>query len=180
MRPLFARALADHEALLTEARATRYLCKDGWLKVYRSQSGFAAVGPELLVAQEFGISHRLLDREGVQALEPNLGAVVHSAVFWPGVASISNPLAVTRAYAARFAHLGGIVVAGDARSLHRSDGAWRVETGAGPIDGREVVMALGPFAPDVLVPLGIDLPLAVTGALNSTHNAFGVTWSNVW
>src|SRR5437867_12715643 len=36
MRPLFARAVAEHEALMLEAGATRYLHKDGWLKVYRS------------------------------------------------------------------------------------------------------------------------------------------------
>src|SRR5207244_2129210 len=41
MRPLFARAVAEHEALLLEAGATRYLRKNGWLKVYRSDRAFA-------------------------------------------------------------------------------------------------------------------------------------------
>ena len=45
------------------------------------------------------------------------------AVYWPDAASVSNPLAVTKAYAARFAALGGVVLKGDARTLHRSDGA---------------------------------------------------------
>src|SRR5262249_42948965 len=35
MRPLFARALAEHETLLAEAGAARLLRKQGWLKVYR-------------------------------------------------------------------------------------------------------------------------------------------------
>src|SRR5262249_39077606 len=72
MRPLFERALADHEALLTESRANRYLRKDGWLKVYRSDAGLAAISSELLLAAEFGIPHQVLDRDGAQALEPNL------------------------------------------------------------------------------------------------------------
>src|SRR6476659_4518429 len=42
MRPLFARAVSEHEALMSEAGATRYLRKDGWLKLYRSGSAFAA------------------------------------------------------------------------------------------------------------------------------------------
>jgi hypothetical protein len=91
-----------------------------------------------------------LDRDGVQALEPGLGAAVRHAVFWPGVASVSNPLAVTRAYAARFGELGGILLTGDARSLHRSQGRWRVETEDGThgwgeayvTHGREEVIAL--------------------------------------
>jgi D-amino-acid dehydrogenase len=36
-----------------------------------------------------------------------------------------------------------------------------VETAAGPLDAGDVVIALGPWTPDVLGPLGIKLPLAV-------------------
>src|SRR5512132_2333333 len=35
IRPLFSRAVAEHEALMAEAGATHYLRKTGWLKVYR-------------------------------------------------------------------------------------------------------------------------------------------------
>jgi D-amino-acid dehydrogenase len=82
-------------------------------------------------------------------------------VHWTGAVSVSNPLAVTRAYAARFAALGGLSFSGDARSLHRVDTRWRVDTTAGPVDAGDVVVALGPWAPDLLDPLGVRLPLAV-------------------
>jgi D-amino-acid dehydrogenase len=83
------------------------------------------------------------------------------AVFWELAASISNPLAVTQAYAARFKALSGVAVKGDALRLHRTAGRWRVDT-AGPIDAEAAVVALGPSAaPDLLVPLGVKLPLAV-------------------
>ena len=49
---------------------------------------------------------------------------------------------------------------GDARTLHRSGADWRVDTDEGPIDAKDAVVALGPWAPDVLGPLGIKLPLA--------------------
>jgi D-amino-acid dehydrogenase len=74
---------------------------------------------------------------------------------------VDNPLAVTRAYAARFNALGGLALNGDARSLHRSDRSWRVETDSGPVDAGDVVVALGPWSLDVLAPLGIQLPLVV-------------------
>jgi D-amino-acid dehydrogenase len=74
---------------------------------------------------------------------------------------VSNPLALTRAYAARFAALGGATLYGDARTLHRADARWRVVTAGGPLDAGDVVVALGPWAPDLLDPFGIKLPLAV-------------------
>ncbi len=161
MRPLFARAIIEHEALMAEAGATGYLRKEGWLKVYRSEAAFNATARERDLAATLNLPNRPLDADAARALEPALGLVVRRAVHWPEAASVTNPLALTRAYAARFAALGGIVLAGDARSLHRSGEHWRVDAQEGPVDAGEVVVALGPWAPDLLGPLGIHLPLAV-------------------
>src|SRR6185437_14421678 len=54
-----------------------------------------------------------------------------------------------------------ITLTGDARTLHRSGSRWRVETDQGGVDAPNVVIALGPWAPDVLEPLGLRLPMAV-------------------
>lgn len=161
MRPLFARAVADHEALIVESGAERYWRKDGWLKIYRSDRTFDALARELDLAAQFGIPHQKLDVDGARALEPALAPVFRHAVHWPQAASVTNPLALTQAYAARFAALGGIAFNGDARSLHRSGAYWRVETDEGPLDARDAVVALGPWAPDVLEPLGLRLPLGI-------------------
>src|SRR2546425_355444 len=98
--------LAEREALLEEAGATRYLRKEGWLKVYRNDESFAMLGREFKLAEEFGLPLRRLDLAGAQALEPHLAPVFRHAVLWPEAASVTNPLAVTKAYAARFAALG--------------------------------------------------------------------------
>jgi D-amino-acid dehydrogenase len=161
MRPLFARAIAEHEALMAEAGAARYLRHTGWLKLYRSDRGLAGTARERAVAGELGMPLRVLDADAARVLEPALAPVFRHAVFWEQAASVSNPLAVTRAYAARFAALGGIAVTGDAKSLHQSGKRWRVDTAEGPIDAEAAVVALGPWAPDLLGPLGIRLPLAV-------------------
>lgn len=161
MRPLFARAVAEHEALLAESNAMHYLRKAGWLKIYRRNDTFASLAPELALASEFGIPHFPLDVEGARALEPGLAPVFRHAVHWPDVASVSDPLAVTRAYAARFTALGGMVLSGDARSLRRYNGAWRIDTTEGPQESGDVTVALGPFTNDVLKPLGLRPPLGV-------------------
>jgi D-amino-acid dehydrogenase len=161
MRPLLARAVSEHEALAAEAGAERHFNRRGWLKLYRTRELFEAQKVELDLAARFGIANVPLDRESALALEPSLNAVFRHAVHWTGAVSVNNPLAVTRAYAARFNALGGLTLTGDARSLHRADRSWRVETDSGALDAGDVVIALGPWSLDVLARFGITLPLAV-------------------
>jgi D-amino-acid dehydrogenase len=159
MRPLFARAVAEHEALMAESNATRHLRKHGWIKIYRSDAAFHATQRERALADELGVAHRDLSTDGACALEPSLEPVFAHAVHWPDAATVSNPLAVTRAYAERFAVLGGAIVEGDARSLRRAGEGWRVDAAQGALEAGDAVVALGPWAPDVLAPLGLHLPL---------------------
>jgi D-amino-acid dehydrogenase len=173
MRPLLARAVAEHEALSAEANAQNYLRHTGWLKLYRTDRGFSGAAPELDVAAELGIANVPLDRDAALKLEPSLQRVFRHAVHWTGAVSVSNPLALTRAYAARFAALGGLSFTGDARTLHRVASLWRVDTAAGPLDAGDVVVALGPWAPDLLDPLGIKLPLAVKRGYHRHYGAQG-------
>jgi D-amino-acid dehydrogenase len=161
IRPLFERAVAEHEALMLETGATRYLRKNGWLKLYRSARSFAGLKAEFDVASELGLPLQRLEVAQARELEPSLRPVFEHAVFWPQAASISNPLGVTRAYAARFNALGGVTLTGDARSLHRTGRGWRVETHEGSVDAPDVVIALGPWSRDLLDPMGLRLPLAV-------------------
>jgi len=173
MRPLFARAVAEHEALAEESGAAKYLRRTGWLKLYRNEAAFAGLKRELDLAKSLGINNVPLDTEGALALEPSLKPVFRRAVHWTGAVSVSNPLALTRAYAARFAALGGLMFTGDARTLHRVHPHWRVDTASGPLDAGEVVVALGPWLPDVLDSLGIKLPLAVKRGYHRHFTAQG-------
>ena len=161
MRPLFERAITEHESLMAESGARRWMRHTGWLKLYRSQAAFAATASERALAEDAGMPVQVMDADGAIALEPALIPVFRHAVFLEDAASVSNPLAVTRAYAARFMALGGIVVKGDARTLHRQGTRWRVDTAEGAVDGADAVVTLGPWSPDLLAPLGIELPLAV-------------------
>jgi D-amino-acid dehydrogenase len=173
IRPLFASAVHEHETLMKEAGARHFLRKTGWLKVYRSARGFAALKPEFDLAAEFGLPLRALDAAGAQALEPSLNSVFGHAVFWPEAASVSNPYGVTRAYAARFTALGGVIVNGDARSLHRSGPAWRVETNEGGLDAPQIVVALGSWAGELLANFGLRLPLAIKRGYHRHFTAQG-------
>ena len=173
MRPLFAHAVAEHEALAADAGAGRYLSRRGWLKLYRTDKAFAAVAPELELAARLHIANVTLDCETARALEPALTPVFRHAVHWTGAVAVTDPLALTRAYVARFADLGGLIFTGDARTLHRANPYWRVDTAAGPLDAGDVVIALGPWASDALDRLGVKLPLAVKRGYHRHFRAQG-------
>jgi D-amino-acid dehydrogenase len=161
MRPLFGRAVAEHEELMAEADAAHLMRKTGWLKLYRHDASFAATARERELAEHFGIPIHVLDPEAARALEPSLNPVFRHALNMEGATSISDPLALTRAYAKRFLTLGGVTLMGDARSLHRDGARWRIDTAEGPVEAGDVVVALGPWSPDLLSSLGIRLPMAV-------------------
>src|SRR4051812_15677050 len=139
MRPLFSRAVAEHEALMTESGALPYLRKNGWAKIYRSEKTFAAMAPELNLADELGIPYRALDTPEMLELEPALKPHFERALYWPGAASVSNPLAVAKAYETRYEALGGVTLVGDARTLHKNGSTWRVDTAQGVLDAQHAV-----------------------------------------
>jgi D-amino-acid dehydrogenase len=162
MRPLFARALPEHESLMAESGAERYLRKTGWLKLFRTEEGFKTTASERKLADQIKLPYTVLDSAKTRGLEPSLAPDFYGAIHWPEAASVSNPLAVTQAYAARFTELGGTFLNGNARTLQRAGDNWIMTTaGQGELHGRYAVLALGPWTPDVLEPMGIKLPLAV-------------------
>jgi D-amino-acid dehydrogenase len=173
IRPLFASAVPEHETLLQEAGAAHYLRKTGWLKVYRKEKTFRALAAERDMAAQFGMQLDVLETEEARALEPALSPVFTHGVFWPQAASISSPIGVTRAYLARFEKLGGVFLHGNVRSLRRNKGRWRLETDEGALDADQVVVALGPWSPDLLEPLGIKLPMAVKRGYHRHFHANG-------
>jgi len=161
LRPLMAAAVSEHETLLNETGRLELLRRDGWISIYRTEAAFRGMDPQLEIGAELGVRANVLDPDGTLALEPHLAPVFHKAIHWPDIASVPSPLKVTQAYAERLVALGGLVLTGDARSLHRNGDRWRVDTAEGAVDAPNVVIALGPWAQDLLDPLGVKLPLAV-------------------
>ncbi len=171
--PLMRESVAEHKALMVESGALGYLRENGWISLFRTDPGFAAMQAHLDFGATIGVHAQTLDTAGTLALEPSLSPVFRHAVLWPDVASLSNPLMVTRAYAARFVALGGTLVKGDARSLRRAGGAWRVDTDNGHMEAPQAVVALGPWSSDVLEPLGLRLPLGIKRGYHRHYAALG-------
>lgn len=161
LRPLMAQARADHRALAQAAGVADLLRPTGWVKIYRSQADYVSAEPERLLARELGVGFEELDTAGVIRLEPHLRPDFLRGTFWPDCDNCSDPGALVKAYVRLFEAEGGLFVRGDARSLQRVSGQWRVECEAGPVMADRAVLCLGPWSMDLFDRFGLRLPFAV-------------------
>ncbi|GLK71634.1 FAD-binding oxidoreductase [Ancylobacter dichloromethanicus] len=173
METLLVLSVQEHDRLARAAGATHFFREGGWLKLYRTEAGLDNERSEFPLARRYGLSVREIGIDEALAMEPFLRPVFRGAVIWSDPHSVSSPGGVTQAYAAHFAELGGQVRRGDARSLARLGSGWAVTTEEGSVEAPEVVVALGPWAMDVLRPFGLALPLAVKRGYHMHYHAEG-------
>jgi D-amino-acid dehydrogenase len=160
--PLFTSCLDEHRKLASAAGVENMLRPGGWLKVFRKQKSLDDyLAHDIPLLKPFGVESRVLDRKGVQALEGNLSDVVIGGVHWTAPLSLNDPEALTLAYARRFEALGGKFLNGDARSLAEEQNGWSVRTRDGTLTAPECVVAMGPWAGDLLKPMGYNVPMGV-------------------
>lgn len=173
MEKLLAFTVDEHDKLASAAGASHFFREGGWLKLYRTAAGLDVERSEFPLAQSYGLSAREISVDEALAMEPSLRPVFNGAVIWSDPHSVSSPGGVTQAYAAHFAELGGQVRRGDARTLARLGSGWSVMTDEGSVEAPEVVVALGPWAMDLLRPFGISLPLQVKRGYHMHYHAEG-------
>lgn len=157
LNDLLAHALPEHEALL--AGDAGLLRRDGWLHLFRTERGFEATAGARALWYRHGVRFRVLDRGGLQDLEPHLGPVFRRGIWLPDIASVADPGQVCRRLAERFATEGGAVFRDEVRSLDPTDDGVRAVLADGELRADETVVALGPWSADLLAPLGYRLPV---------------------
>jgi D-amino-acid dehydrogenase len=156
---LIGASLKLHREWIVKAGAAQRIRETGWLKAWRSDAVAAAKQEQAFLA-EYGIASRLLDRQAISALEPNILPVYKVGLLHTQTASVDSPGAVVKAYARMFAGSGGEIVQSEIRAIVPDDEGWRVTLANGAISARHVVVALGPWSADLLRPLGYRVPLA--------------------
>lgn len=160
--PIFGVCLDEHRRLARAAGVENMLRPGGWMKVFRTQKGMEEIGKSTLDdLKPFGVDAVMLDRKGIAELEPNLSEAAIGGLHFPTPLSLNDPEALTLAYARHFESLGGKILAGDAMSLEERNDGWMVKTAAGPVSAPDCVVALGPWTPDLLRPMGYRVPMGV-------------------
>jgi D-amino-acid dehydrogenase len=156
---LIGASLKLHREWIVKADAAQRIRETGWLKAWRSDAVAAAKAEQALLA-EFGIESRLLDRQAISALEPNILPVYKVGLLHNQTASVDSPGAVVKAYARMFAGSGGEIRQSEIKAIVPDGDGFRVALADGEISARHVVVALGPWSADLLRPLGYRVPLA--------------------
>jgi len=161
-RPLVERCIQEHEALMGEAGILGMIRRTGYLRFHRSAEALEAeitkVESEL---NTYGVNFRPVDARELAELEPHLQGPKVGGVLMPEPVSVADPGGVVKAYARLLEERGGRFVQGDARTLAPLRSGWQVRTAEGPVAGKAVVVALGPWSDDLFRPLGLRLPFGV-------------------
>ncbi len=157
---LIATCLDEHMALAREAEATDLLRPIGWLQLYGTAAGLElAMSKANAARRDFGVNFLALDSTALARAEPHLLVERVGAIHWTDPYSVSDPHALTLAYARLFVAQGGMIATGDARSLQRSASGWRLETTDGPMEAAHAVVALGAASTEVTRQFGYAPPL---------------------
>ncbi|MBT9551162.1 MAG: FAD-binding oxidoreductase [Hydrogenophaga sp.] len=150
-----------HRAWMAAAGVAHRRRDEGWLFLYRSETGFGAgaFGRETLA--RFGVATAVLAPHELHDLEPHLQPIFRKALWVKDASSVDSPGEVVRAYARWLVELGGRVMTSEATRLHRDGDGWSVDTaGGGTQRADHVVIALGPWSRDFLrQQLGLKLPM---------------------
>jgi D-amino-acid dehydrogenase len=152
-------SLRLHRDWIVRAGEPQRIRETGWLKAWRSDGSVAAKEEQAWLAA-FGIKSELLDRQAISALEPNILPVYKTGLLHSQTASVDSPGNVVKAYARMLEGTGGVIRQAAVKALAPDSAGWRVIFQDGAICARHVVVALGPWSPDILRPLGYRVPMA--------------------
>ncbi len=179
--PLIEQSIAEHDVLIREADAGHLIRKDGWTQAFRTQmKQDAEVREAERLKREYDLDFQVLDAKGLAEKEPHLSDDFVGALTWTDPWSVTDPHALTLAYVALFEKLGGRFVRGDATTLRQTSSGWTVSTDEGSVEGKDVVIALGPWSDTVTKPLGYEFLVGVKRGYHMHYGARDNAVLNGW
>ena len=157
---IIAHAVGEHEHLILESGSGNLVRRNGFRVLHREQ---AALDSEAAAAEAlrkaYGVKFSILtSRELVQA-EPGLTEGGVGGLHWQEPWTVSSPGALVSAYADLFTRSGGSILRGEAQTLRQVQSGWSLVTEAGEIEAAAIVVALGPWSPELLKRFGYRIPM---------------------
>jgi D-amino-acid dehydrogenase len=135
----------------------------GTLQMFRSQKQVDAAGADMAVLERFGVPYTMFDRDGCIDKEPALGHVRDKVVggLWLPGDETGDCFKFTRSLAALAVGLGVEFRFGTRIKAVVHDGTrvLGVDTDRGLISADACLVAMGSYSPQLMKPLGIDLPI---------------------
>lgn len=139
-------AEAGHAPLFAAAGADDLRRMTGCLYLYRSAASFNAAQAEIMLRHREGVQMRILEREEIQAREPNLAPLYHKGLLFEDAYSIDDPLTYARRLLARFLTDGGTLVAAGVRGIERDTEGLTLRFGDHNLRVERAVLAAGAWS----------------------------------
>jgi D-amino-acid dehydrogenase len=157
---IITRAVPEHEPLIVKSGAGNLVRRNGFRVLHRDQ---AMLDTEVATAEAlraaYGVKFTTLTARELRQAESALAEAGIGGLHWQEPWTVSEPGGLVSAYADLFTRSGGRLLRGDAQSLGKSRSGWSVATEAGVIDAEAVVVALGPWSPELLRRFGYRIPM---------------------
>lgn len=159
---LIRRATDDHAPLIAAAGAEELILRRGFVHGFRDAASFDAALAEAEGKRDgFGVPFTVLDAAGLARVEPNLQMRMQGGLHFTSPWSCRDPGELVARYAKLFVARGGTIETGEARGLAPKGAGWAVQSSAGMREAAEMVVALGPWTPPFLAPLGYNIPMVL-------------------
>lgn len=165
-RALIEHCLDDHQALIDASGAGELIRRNGYLSLFRGSASFDEGAARAQRLAGLGVQSQVLDAQATRALEPVLADAVSrrqivGAVHWQQTWSCREPGALVERYAALFRARGGTVVEDELLDARPTGAGWAVSARTQTLAAQHLVLALGPWAREFCLRLGLKLPLFV-------------------
>ena len=162
LNELYHGAVDAHETLAQRLGVPELFIRQGHLHLYLDAAAAEKDAMGWKLREQYGYQAEQLDRAGIEALEPHAPQGYAHGRYLADHGTILNPLRYVQAMVDAFVRRGGTLVRAEVRALHITPDGWSVKTGEAALDRRrwtQVVVAAGAWAPQLLRPLGMLLPV---------------------
>jgi len=167
MRPLVENAIAEHEAIMNPAGAAHHISDHGRIKLHRTAQSFENSTYERQIIARNNVPFEILSVDQLRELEPDLKPNFQSAIRLSGSKRYTNPAKAIQCAADWFIGQGGHYKTVSVSSLEKRQGQWHV----GTYCAKHVVICTGPWANEILKPLGHTFPLGVKRGYHQHFNS---------
>jgi len=157
-------ALTEHAVQawhqLSDGTTLRSLIREsGWLKVYESESAFAATSKARALMDQIGTKYEVLNGAQVHDLEPNLAPIFKFGCYQKDCLRILNPQRLVQGMVDLLVERGGSYRQFDVNSLDVENDLVSLRGPAGKLTCGRVLIATGAWSRTLAKQLGDDVPL---------------------
>lgn len=157
---LARRATHDHARWIAASGAEPLVRREGYRVVFRNEASFdLQLRNAGRMRSAYGVGFDREDAIALAAAEPALRGPLVGAIRWRDAWTCSDPAELVRSYSALFTKRGGDLVKSEILGLRQSGTGWKLQASTATIDAAQVVVALGPWSPQLLAPIGYKIAM---------------------